>query len=155
MKKTLLITAAIIGIIYTSTAGTGAAPAPESKVIQKQWLFKPLAANDVSMEVERLEGNVLVHLFSKNMKGVETIYVEKSKNPTEGFTRCKAVKVSENLIKSKNYISVVDNAPFDSNTDCYYRISTVTASGVTKVYPPINLSPVFTIEPDAMVENNK
>jgi hypothetical protein len=153
MKKAILITATLIGS-FCSTFAAGPAPAPENKAVQKQWLFKPLSANDVSLELERLDGNVLLYLFSKNMKNVDLIYVEKSKDPTDGFTRFKTVKVSDHLLSSKNYISVEDNSPFDSNTDSYYRIRTVTATGETKIYAAVGLSPIFTIEPET-VDNSK
>jgi hypothetical protein len=151
MKKSILILAALIGCFYTTFAGN---PAPESKAAQKQWLFKPISDNDVSLELERLGGNVQMYLFSHNMKSVDLIYVEKSKNPYTGFTRCKTVKVSDHLVKSKNYISVVDDLPYDSNTDSYYRIRTVSASGATKIYPVVDLSPIMSIEAET-VDNSK
>lgn len=151
MKKSILILAVLIGCFYTTFAGN---PAPESVAAHKQWLFKPISDNDVSLELERLGGNVQLYLFSQNMKGVDLIYVEKSKDPTNGFTRCKTVKVSDHLVKSKNYISVVDDSPYDSNTDSYYRIRTVSASGATKIYPVVDLSPIMSIEPET-VENSK
>jgi hypothetical protein len=154
MKKSILIIASMMGTFLTSFAGTGLIPAPENNVPQKQWLFKPLSTNDVSLEVERLGDNVELYLFSQNMKGVDLIYVEKSKDPTAGFTRCKVVKVSDFLIKSKNYISVQDDAPYDANTDSYYRIKTVTSLGATKVYSVIDLAPIQSIEPE-MVDNSK
>ena len=153
MKKSILIIAATIGSFYTTFAGSGVI-APENKTVQKQWLFKPLSSNDVSLEVERLDANVLLYLFSQNMKNVDMIYIEKSKDPTSGFARCKTVKVSDHLLKSKNYISVVDESPYDSNTDSYYRIRTVTASGATKIYPVVGLSPIMSIEPET-VDNSR
>jgi hypothetical protein len=154
MKKTILILAAVVGTFYTTFAGNGAAPAPESVAAQKNWLFKPIKDNDVSLEIERLGGNVQMYLYSQNMKGVDLIYVEKSKDPTNGFSRCKTVKVSDHQVKSKNYISVVDDSPYDSNTDSYYRIRTVSASGSTKIYPVVGLAPVMSIEPET-VDNSK
>ncbi len=153
MKKSILIIAATIGSFYTTFAESGVI-APENKTVQKQWLFKPLSSNDVSLEVERLDANVLLYLFSQNMKNVDMIYIEKSKDPTSGFARCKTVKVSDHLLKSKNYISVVDESPYDSNTDSYYRIRTVTASGATKIYPVVGLSPIMSIEPET-VDNSR
>jgi hypothetical protein len=154
MKKSILILAAVAGSFYTTFAGTGLVAPPENNVAEKQWLFKPLATNDVSLEVERLGGNVQLYLYSQNMKSVDLIYVEKSKDPTNGFTRCKVVKVADHLVKSKNYISVVDDSPYDSNTDSYYRIKTVSSTGSTKVYPVIGLSPIINIEPET-VDNSK
>jgi hypothetical protein len=154
MNKSLLIIAALVGSFYTTFAGNGAIPAPESKMAEKQWLFKPLSTNDVSMELERLDGDVMVYLFSQNMKNVDMIYVEKSKDPTDGFTRCKTVKVSDHLLKSKSYISVVDESPYSANTDSYYRIRTVTAAGANKIYPVVGLSPILSIESET-VDNSK
>ena len=145
----------MIGAFFITFAGNGLAPTPESKTtVQKQWLFTPLAANDVSLELERLDGNVLVYLFSQRMKNVEVIYVEKSRNPYTGFTRCKTIKVVDHLLKSKNYISVVDDAPFDSNIECYYRIRTLSSSGATKMYPVVSLAPIMSIEPET-VDNSR
>jgi hypothetical protein len=149
MKKLILIVAALIGSYFITFAGPG--PAPDNTANQpKQWLFKPLSTNDVSLELERLGGNVQMYLFSQNMKNVDLIFVEKSKDPTGGFTRCKTVKVSEHLVKSKNYITVVDDTPYDSASDCYYRIKTVSSTGTTKVYPVVGLSPIIAIEPETV-----
>jgi hypothetical protein len=151
MKKSILILTAVLGTMWCF-AGPG--PAPESTAAQKEWLFKPLSANDVSLELERLGGNVQVYLYSQNMKNVDLIYVEKSLSPFTGFVRCKTVKVSDHLVKSKNYISVVDDSPYSSNTDCYYRIRTVSSTGATKIYPVVGLSPIMSIEPET-VDNSK
>ena len=153
MKKSILILAALIGSFYTTFAGSGVV-SPENSTVQKQWLFKPLSANDVSLELERLDGNVMLYLYSQNLRNVDMIYIEKSKDPTEGFTRCKAVKVSDFLVKSKNYINVADEAPYDANTDSYYRIRTVSSNGATKIYASVGLSPIMSIEPET-VDNSK
>jgi|GEM_PF-3822981 len=154
MKKSILILAAMIGSLYTTFAVT---PNPENTAAtsaQKQWLFKPISTNDVSLELERLGGNVQLYLYSQNMKGVDMIYIERSKDPSVGFVRCKTVKVSDHLAKSKNYINVVDDSPYDSNTDSYYRIRTVTSTGATRVYPATGLAPIMSIEPET-VDNSK
>ena len=155
MKKSILLITALVGSFFITFAGNGSAPAPESKTtVQKQWLFAPLASNDVSLELERIDGNVILYLFSHTMKNVDLIYVEKSRNPYTGFTRCKTVKVQDHLVKSKNYISVVDDSPYDSNTECYYRIRTLSATGVTKMYSVVSLSPIISIEPET-VDNSR
>jgi len=146
----MVILAILLGSVYYTFAGSGIG----SSSSQKQWLFKPLPKNEVSLEVERLDADVQLHLFSQNMKNVDVIYVEKSKDPTEGFTRCSTVKVSQHLDKSKNYISLVDSNPYDATTDCYYRIRTVTASGTTKIYPVVGLSPIVPIESGEDVADN-
>jgi hypothetical protein len=157
MKKILLILP-FLSIYFGVFAGTGIISPPENTAVNnnsnKQWLFKPLSSNDVSLEVERIDANVLVYLFSQNMKNVDMIYVEKSKDPTMGFQRCKTIKVSDHLVKSKNYINVVDDSPSDPNSDNYYRIRTVTATGATKIYPSIVLAPLMTIDGET-VDNGK
>jgi hypothetical protein len=155
MKKSILLLSILAGSFYSVFAGSGiAASTAENKASNKQWLFKPLSPNDVSLEVERLDGNVMVYLYSKNMKSVDMIYVERSKDPTNNFVRCKTVKVIDHLLKSKNYINVVDDSPLDANSDSYYRIRTVTATGDTKIYPVVGLSPIISIEPET-VDNSK
>ena len=146
----MFILALLLGSVYVTFAGSGIG----SSTSQKQWLFQPLSNNDVSLEVERLDADVQLHLFSQNMKNVDVIYIEKSKDPTGGFTRCSTIKVSEHLVKSKNYISIVDQNPYDATTDCYYRIRTVTASGATKIYPVVGLSPIVPIESGEDVADN-
>ena len=151
MKKTLLLVATLIFTFHFTFAGTIVLSNTETKS-NKPWLFKPLAASDVSLEVERIGGEVMLHLFSKNMRNVDMIYVEKSSDPTNGFTRCKTVKVSDFLVKSKNYIGVADANPGSNNTDSYYRIRTVTAAGETKIYSAVNLAPLYQIETQEVVE---
>jgi hypothetical protein len=155
MKK-LLLTLTTLTLAFTSIyAGTGTAAnsTPASPRAGKEWLFKPLAAKDVSLELERIGPQVMLYLYSQNLKSVDMIYVEKSKDPTNNFTRCKTVKVSDHLIKSKNYIEAIDDNPYAWSDECYYRIRTVTASGDTKIYPAVNLSPLVAIEPIETVDN--
>ena len=144
MKRTILLLAMLLtGLCYTYAGGPANSTAAKS---DKPALAKPLASGDVSLEVERISGEVLMHLYSKTMTKVDMIYVEKSNDPTKGFNSCKAVKVADLLIKSKTYIEVSDATPSAANTDTYYRIRTVTASGETKVYPAIELAPIYEIE---------
>jgi hypothetical protein len=154
MKRTILLFTALISlhIVYAGAPAPSDTPPTPGKV-SKQWLFKPLAAGDVSLEVERIGGEVMLHLYSQNMRNVETIYVEKSSDPTTGFARCKAVKVSDFLVKSKNYIGVTDANPSSSDSDSYYRIRTVSTKGETKTYAAVGLAPLYQIEPTEMVDN--
>jgi CO dehydrogenase/acetyl-CoA synthase delta subunit len=151
MKKSLLLVATLIIALHCTFAATPALSNTETKS-SKPWLFKPLAASDVSLEVERIGGEVMLHLYSKNMRNVEMIYVEKSSDPTNGFSRCKTVKVSDFLVKSKNYIGVADVNPGSTNTDSYYRIRTVSTGGDTKIYSAVDLAPLYQVEPQETVE---
>jgi hypothetical protein len=151
MKKSILFLAALVLAFNCTFAGSGATENTEAKS-NKQWLFKPLAASDVNLEVERIGGEVMLHLYSQTMRNVDMIYVEKSSDPTNGFSRCKTVKVSDFLIKSKNYIEVSDANPTSANLDSYYRIRTVNSKGETKIYPAIDLAPLYQVDPMEVVE---
>ncbi len=151
MNKSILFVAALILSFQHMYAGTGATDASARKD-GKEWLFKPLASTDVSLEVERIGGEVMVHLYSQNMRNVDVIYVEKSSDPTSGFARCQSVKVSDFLIKSKNYIEVADANPGSSNVDSYYRIRTISTKGETKTYAPVDLAPLYQVDPLEVVE---
>ncbi|MCW3128002.1 MAG: hypothetical protein JWO03_3660 [Bacteroidetes bacterium] len=151
MKKPILFLAALTLTIQLTYAGTGVTEATPTKS-NKQWLFKPVAATDVNLEVERIGGEVVLHLYSQSMRNVDMIYVERSSDPTNGFSRCKTVKVSDFLVKSKNYIGVSDANPTSSNIDIYYRIRTVTSKGETKIYPAVDLAPLYQVEPQEIVE---
>ena len=152
MKKPILLIATLIIALQCTYAGTGASSPSTTQKSGKDWLFKPLATGDVNLEVERIGGEVMLHLYSQSMRNVEMIYVERSSDPTNGFTRCKTVKVSDFLVKSKKYIGVSDANPASANNDSYYRIRTVTASGATKVYPAVDLAPLYDIEQQEIVE---
>ena len=153
MKKPIYLLIAFVQFIQVfAFAGNGFNYAAQGKQLSKDWLFKPLASKDVSLEVERVDGDINLHLYSQSMWGIDMIYVEKSKDPTDGFTRCKTVKVADHLILSKSYIGVVDEMPYASNIDCYYRIRTVSPSGATKIYPAVSLAPVFETETIETVE---
>ena len=152
MKKSILLLVTLVIALQCTFAGTGASNTQPSERSGKAWLFKPLASSDVNLEVERIGGEVLLHLYSKSMRNVDMIYVERSSDPTNGFTRCKTVKVNDFLVKSKNYIEATDANPASANMDSYYRIRTVTASGETKIYPVVGLSPLYQIESAEVVE---
>ena len=151
MKKSILFFAALIFTFQSIYAGNGSA---ENAVRKdgKDWLFKPVASTDVNLEVERIDGEVMLHLFSQTMRNVDMIYIEKSGDPTGGFNRCKTVKVTDFLIKSKNYIEVSDASPMTANLDSYYRIRTVNNKGETKIYPVVNLAPLYQVDPMEVVE---
>lgn len=151
MKKSILFLAALVFAFQSMYAGTGADGTPVRKD-GKEWLFKPLAATDVSLEVERIGGEVMVHLYSQNMRNVDVIYVERSSDPTSGFTRCQSVKVADFLIKSKNYIEVSDANPASANLDSYYRIRTIGTKGETKTYASVDLAPLYQVDPLEVVE---
>jgi hypothetical protein len=153
MKKSLLILTTLTLAFTAIFAGTGTgANAIRSPRAGKEWLFKPLASKDVNLEIERIGPDVMLYLYSQSLRSVDMIYIEKSKDPTNGFARCKTVKVSDHLVKSKNYIEAIDESPFASAEECYYRIRTVTATGATTIYPAVNLSPIMPIEPFETVE---
>src|ERR1700722_1436985 len=64
MKKAILFSA-MVGFCCIAWAGAPPTPAPENTAVPtKQWLFKPLSSSDVSLEVERIDANVMVYLFS-------------------------------------------------------------------------------------------
>lgn len=150
MKKSILFLAVAILSLQSIYAGTGADASIRKD--GKEWLFRPLASSDVSLEVERIGGEVMVHLYSQNMRNVDVIYVEKSSDPTSGFTRCQSVKVADFLIKSKNYIEVSDANPTSANLDSYYRIRTISTKGETKTYAPVDLAPLYQVDPLEVVE---
>ena len=152
MKRSILILVTLVIALQCTYAGTGVANNSAPEKSNKQWLFKPLANSDVNLEVERIGGEVLLHLYSKAMRNVDMIYVERSSDPTNGFTRCKTVKVNDFLVKSKNYIEATDANPASANMDSYYRIRTVTATGETKIYPVVGLSPLYQLEAGEVVE---
>ena len=97
MKKSIFILALLLGSIITTFAGSEIGPSSSSK----QWLFKPLLKNDVSLEVERLDDNVQLHLFSQNMKNVDVIYVEKSKDPSGASLAAQLSKYQSISTKAK------------------------------------------------------
>jgi hypothetical protein len=152
MKKYILLIAAFGSTFYGAMAGNGIAPNnTETKATTtKQWLFKPLAANDVSLEVERLGNEIMIYLFSQNMKNVESIQLERSKTPNAGYTSFKTIRVPSSLAKSKNYIGTTDDSPFNASQESYYRMKVVYASGATKTSQWVNLSPITPIEPETV-----
>ena len=148
MKKYILFLAALSLTYMSSYAGSGVKNSNETNTntTTKQWLFKPLAANEVSLEVERLGGEVMIYLFSQNMSNVESIQIERSKTPNGGYTLCKTIAVQQFLLKSKNYIGVTDDSPYSSGVDSYYRIKVQYMSGASKTLSWVNLSPIMPIE---------
>ena len=149
MRKYILIIATLSLTYMSSYAGSGNPNNSESTTTSKQWLFKPLAALDVSLEVERLGGEVMLYLYSRNMQNVESIQIERSKTPNSGFAHCKTIAVPQFLLKSKNYICVTDDSPFSAGVDSYYRIKVQYMSGASKILSCVNLSPIMPIEQES------
>jgi len=153
MKNIITLATTLLLCSHITMAAPNAISARSPVTQKKEWLFHPVATSAVNLEVERIGSDIMLYLYSASMKDVSMIYVEKSKDPTGGFTHCKAVKVADHLAKSKNYIGVVDESPYANSVDSYYRIKTVNAAGETKVYPAVNLGPIFTIEDNETVDS--
>jgi hypothetical protein len=102
--------------------------------------YKPIIRAEVNLEVDRMGEEVMLYVYSQSLSNVDMIMVEKSKNANDGFTSCRNIKVNESFNINNRYIESSDVTPYPSNVDTYYRIVTVSKSGVTKVYPAINLN---------------
>jgi hypothetical protein len=102
--------------------------------------YKPIIRAEVNLEVDRMGEEVMLYVYSQSLSNVDMIMVEKSKNANDGFTTCRNIKVEESTSNNNRYIETSDATPSPSNVDNYYRIVTVSKTGVTKVYPAINLN---------------
>ncbi|MFN8276916.1 MAG: hypothetical protein U0T84_05500 [Chitinophagales bacterium] len=156
MKKWIFTLASLSVVFSMLTAGVpaGSTSAPVIASQKGKWLFKPLAANEVSFEMERIGDEVMMYLYSKSLRSIDAVVIEKSQNGSM-FVPCKTVKVAEHLNNSKNYIGISDEKPFTANLDCFYRIKVVAKDGTSKVYEPQVLSGIQYIEPVEYVENQR
>lgn len=94
---------------------------------------------EVSMQVERGKGEVLLHLTVKDMSKYDHILIERSSNNQNYFGQCKYITCSEE--KTVNgMLTKVDKYPFPATNDVFYRVKTVTKDGISRAYPPVMLA---------------
>lgn len=96
---------------------------------------------DVVLEVERVKGEVLLHLLVKDLNQYDHILVERSAENQNYFGQCKYISCAEEK-PVNDQLMKQDKYPFSAAKDVYYRIKTVTRDGVSRVYPAVLLAAV-------------
>src|SRR4051812_9506376 len=84
----LLLLLLISSTLFSQSAGNPGNTSKNWTRISKNKLYPTISEDDVSFEVERIGNNVLFHLYSKHMKNIKAIFIEKSTDPVNGFKRC-------------------------------------------------------------------
>ena len=108
--------------------------------VQKNSSFKS-SDEEVAIEVQRIAGEVKLHLVVKNMNQYDHILIERSAETPDYFGKCKYISSAD--IKTENIDVVqIDRYPYAANKDVYYRIKTVTKNGIERAYPAVLLASV-------------
>lgn len=95
--------------------------------------------HEINLEVERLKGEVAIHLLSQNFTELDQVIIERSGDGIQGFTPCKVLDVKDQQIVEGNYVVAKDRFPYPASVDTYYRVKTISKEGITKTYAPIQL----------------
>jgi len=97
------------------------------------------ADDEISLQVERSSGAVLLRMFIKDITQYDHILVERSAETPNYFGKCRYIACNE--VKPINgYLLQYDRYPYAANKDVYYRVKTVSKTGAEKVYPAVLLA---------------
>lgn len=94
---------------------------------------------ELSFDVERGKGEVLMHLLVKDLTQYHHIVIERSAETANYFGKCKYISCADQTTKD-GYIQEADRFPYSPAKDVYYRVKTVTNDGVERAYPPVLLA---------------
>ena len=108
--------------------------------VQKSSSFKS-SDEEVSIDVQRITGEVKLHLMIKNMSKYDHILIERSAETPDYFGKCKYISCADAKTEKGDFIQV-DKYPYSANKDVYYRIKTVTKDGIERAYPAVLLASV-------------
>jgi len=129
MKNRVLVLLAVLGMTASWVNG------PES------YSFKN-ADEDIVLEVQRSRTEVQLHLLIKNPTEFEAISIERSPENLNSFGRCKYIALAEEKLGPNGYLMKIDKYPYSASKDVYYRINTVSKTGVSRTYAPVLLEAV-------------
>jgi hypothetical protein len=129
--KTVTQTFAIILISLISLntfAGSGNLPLDESN---------PLKA--VTLDVERVNGEVTLNLNAQETDKYKSIIIERSASEIDAFAQVCVITADELTGMSSVGIEKVDKYPINAQSTSFYRVKAVETSGVIRMFPAVQL----------------
>ena len=111
---------------------TAGAPKPANAVPHA---FKELKTG-ATIEAVREQGAVKVYMLIDDIEQYDQVMVERSDEMQINFSQCKQITIEKGKYKN-NYLEVVDRYPLSPKMSNLYRIKTVTADGIMRMYPPV------------------
>ena len=113
---------------------------PELQKINKDLPHKFKAIKTgATLEVVREPTQVKIYMFIDDIEQYDQIMVERSDELQNTFSQCKVVQVVKGKYKN-NYVELVDRYPVSSKMSNQYRIKTITADGIMRMYPPVEMT---------------
>jgi predicted DNA-binding protein (MmcQ/YjbR family) len=103
--------------------------------------FKELKTG-TTLEVIREQKVVKIYMLIDDLEQYEQILVERSDEQQMNYSQCKVIQIVKGKHKN-NYIEVTDQYPLSPKMSNLYRIKTITADGIMRMYPPV---PIMTLE---------
>ena len=97
--------------------------------------FKELKTG-VTIEVERVGGVVKIYMLVDDIEQFDELLVERSDQLGTNYAQCKSVTVVKGKYKN-NYVEVIDQYPLSPKMSPLYRLKTITAEGITRMYAPV------------------
>lgn len=97
--------------------------------------FKELKIG-ATLEAIREPKLVKLYLIVDDIEQYDQILVERSDEQQKNFSQCKAVTITKGKYPN-NYIELVDQYPLSPKMANVYRLKTVDAEGITKMFPPV------------------
>lgn len=129
--KTVTQTFAIIFISLISLnafAGSGNLPLDDSN---------PLKA--VSLDVERVNGEVTLNLNTQDAEKYKSIIIERSASEIDAYAQVCVITGDELGNMSAAGLEKVDKYPINAQTTSFYRVKAVEENGVIRMFPAVEL----------------
>ena len=114
---------------------TAGAPKPANAVPHD---FKEIKTG-ATIEAVREQGAVKVYMLIDDIEQYDQVMVERSDEMQVNFAQCKLITIEKGKYKN-NYLEVVDRYPLSPKMSNLYRIKTVTADGIMRMYPSVPIT---------------
>jgi hypothetical protein len=129
-----------MAVIMLLIGATLCAQPPQDSNLQKMnkdlpHKFKELKTA-ATLEVVREQKVVKIYMLIDDIEQYDQVMVERSDELQKNFSQCKVIQIEKGKYKN-NYVELVDNYPLSPKMTNVYRIKTITADGIMRMYPPV------------------
>jgi hypothetical protein len=114
------------------SAGTPKTNAPAAAEEHK---FKEVKMG-ATLEAVKDHGVVKLYILVDDIEQYSQLIIERSDEMQNNFAQCKEVNIQKGKYKS-NYLTIEDHYPLSNKMSNLYRIKTITADGIMRMYPAV------------------
>lgn len=129
-----------LALVMVLVAGAVFAQPEDQKYLEKinkdlPHKFKELRTG-ATLEVVREQKVVKIYMLIDDIEQYDQVLVERSDELQKNYSQVRVIQIEKGKFKN-NYVELVDNYPLSPKMSNLYRIKTVTAEGITRMYAPV------------------